>query len=156
MFIRSKAPALGSEKVPANWIKSWPSSLSGPTLPSCHPGSKIHLGNISPGSLARFANLFRRFSSNYLRFCSNSPVSRPKQLDIKSNFSALFLAAAWHVEFPGEGSDPSHSCNLCYSCSNARSFNPLCQARDQTCVLVPQRHYGSHCTTVTGVPTVTQ
>ena len=33
-----------------------------------------------------------------------------------------------HMEFPGQGSDPSCSCNLhlCHSCSNARSFNPLC------------------------------
>ena len=30
--------------------------------------------------------------------------------------------------------NPSHSCNLCHSSSNTRSFNPLCQARDQTCV----------------------
>ena len=32
---------------------------------------------------------------------------------------------AWHLEFPDQGSDPSCSCNLSYSCSNARSFNLL-------------------------------
>ena len=38
------------------------------------------------------------------------------------------------MEFPGQGSDPSHSCNLYCCCNNARSFNPLCRAGDQTCV----------------------
>ena len=33
-----------------------------------------------------------------------------------------FLAGPWHVEFPGQGSDPSCTCSLCSGCSNARSF----------------------------------
>ena len=33
------------------------------------------------------------------------------------------------MEFPGQGSDLSCSCNLHLSCGNARSFNSLCQAR---------------------------
>ena len=28
-------------------------------------------------------------------------------------FFFLFLAAPWHIEFPGQGSDMSHSCDLC-------------------------------------------
>ena len=44
--------------------------------------------------------------------------------------------------------DLSCSCNLHHSCSNARSFNPLCQASDRICILVLRRHYLSHCTTV--------
>ena len=56
-------------------------------------------------------------------------------------FFFLFWPPPWHVEFQGQGSDPSHSY------SNARSFNPLCWARDQTCVPVLQRHHQSHCTT---------
>ena len=28
-----------------------------------------------------------------------------------------FLAAPWHVEFLGQGSDPSHSCDLSHSCT---------------------------------------
>ena len=39
-----------------------------------------------------------------------------------------FLASPWHMELPGQGSDPSLSCNLCHSCSNIRSFNPLCRS----------------------------
>ena len=41
------------------------------------------------------------------------------------------------MEFLGQGSDLSHSCDLCCSCSssNAGSFNLLCQEGDQTCVL---------------------
>ena len=49
-------------------------------------------------------------------------------------FFFSFLATPWHMEFPGQGSDPSHSCNLYCCCNNARSFNPLCRAGDQTCV----------------------
>ena len=33
-----------------------------------------------------------------------------------------FLAISWHKEFLGRGSDPSCSCNLCYSCSTIKSF----------------------------------
>ena len=43
------------------------------------------------------------------------------------------------MEFLGQGSDSSHSCHLCHSCSGARSFNPLCWARDRTCILSLQR-----------------
>ena len=53
--------------------------------------------------------------------------------------SFFFLATPEHMEFPGQGSDPSCSCDLHHSYGNARSFNPLCQSRDQTCVLVLQR-----------------
>ena len=30
-------------------------------------------------------------------------------------------------KFPGQELNPRHSCDLCCSCDNARSFNPLCQ-----------------------------
>ena len=59
-------------------------------------------------------------------------------------FFFFFLAAPQLMEFPGQGSDPSHSFNLCYRCSNTRSFNTLCQARDRWCctdiaeLIVPQ------------------
>ena len=39
------------------------------------------------------------------------------------HFLFSFLAARQHVEFPGQGSDPSHSCDL--SCGNTRSLT-LC------------------------------
>ena len=35
-------------------------------------------------------------------------------------------------KFPGQVLNLSQSCNLSHHCSNARSFNPLHQARDQT------------------------
>ena len=47
-----------------------------------------------------------------------------------SFFSFSFLAVPWHAEFLGQGSDPSHSCDLHCSCGNAGSFNPLCQTRN--------------------------
>ena len=37
-----------------------------------------------------------------------------------------FLVSLHLVEFPGQGSDPRCSCNVCYSCGNTRPFNPLC------------------------------
>ena len=33
-----------------------------------------------------------------------------------------FLATPWHMDFPGQGSDPSHSFDLCCSCDKARSL----------------------------------
>ena len=65
-------------------------------------------------------------------------------------FFFSFLATTWHMEFPGQGSDPSCSCDL--RCSNARCFNPLCWAAGgQTCILVLQRHCWS-CSATEGTP----
>ena len=47
--------------------------------------------------------------------------------------------------FPTQGSDLSFNCHLLRSCNNARSFNPLHQARDRTSVLVQPRCHRSHC-----------
>ena len=55
-------------------------------------------------------------------------------------FFLPFLAALWHMQFLGQGSAPSSSCNLYHSCGNTRSFNRLCQARSKTRVLALQRH----------------
>ena len=43
------------------------------------------------------------------------------------------MVAPWHTEFSGQGSDPSLSCDLCCSCSSARSFNPVCQPMSWRC-----------------------
>ena len=37
-----------------------------------------------------------------------------------------------HMEILTQGPNPSRSCDICCTCSNARSFDPLYQARDQT------------------------
>ena len=47
-----------------------------------------------------------------------------KQVICCPSFSFSFLAALWHIDFLGPGSDPS------CSCGDARSLNPLCGARD--------------------------
>ena len=57
-----------------------------------------------------------------------------------------FSTAPRHMEFLGQGSDLSHSCNLRHSSSHARSFDPLCQAGDRTCIPAFRRHCQSHCT----------
>ena len=58
-------------------------------------------------------------------------------------FSPIFgFPKAFGVPRPGIRS------NLRCSCGTTRSFNPLCQARDQTCILALQRHHQYHCTTL--------
>ena len=37
-------------------------------------------------------------------------------------FFFSFLAATWHMVSPGQGSDPSLSCDLCHSCGNMGSL----------------------------------
>ena len=45
----------------------------------------------------------------------------------------IFMAApVAHGSSLGQGLNTSHSCDLCHSCSNAQSSNPLYQVRDQT------------------------
>ena len=63
-------------------------------------------------------------------------------------FFFLFLAAPWHLEFLGQGSDRSHSCDLSHSGGNARSLThcarpgikPVCQrSQDAADPVEPQR-----------------
>ena len=64
-------------------------------------------------------------------------------------FFFIFVHPMGIMEFLGQGSDPSHSCNLHHSCScscsNTKSFKPQCQER-----IKPQsrlcRHHWSCCT----------
>lgn len=55
------------------------------------------------------------------------------------------MVPTWHIEFPGQRSDRSHSCDLCCRCGNAGSLNPLCQARDEPAVLGLQARCPSLC-----------
>ena len=52
---------------------------------------------------------------------------------------------------PGQGSDPSHSCNQYCSTGNAGALN-IVPSRDQTCMLALQRGHRSCCATA-GTPT---
>ena len=80
------------------------------------------------------------------------PFTRYKFFGIWTlNIVFFFFGHPQHVEFPVQRSDPSCSCDLRYSCSNAGSFNPLCLAGDQTCALVLQRCCRSHSAAV-GTP----
>ena len=56
------------------------------------------------------------------------------------------------MEFLGRGSDLSHSSDLCCSCSNVRSFNPLCRAGESNLCTGAERCCRPHCTTA-GTPT---
>ena len=70
-------------------------------------------------------------------------------------FFFFFWAAICHMALQGQGSDSSHSCDLRHSCGNARSFNPLRQARHwrDTRILALERHQWS-CCTIGGTPTM--
>ena len=48
-------------------------------------------------------------------------------------FFFSFFTAAWHMEFPGWASNPSHSCNLQCSYDNGGFSNPLCLWRTNQC-----------------------
>ena len=43
-------------------------------------------------------------------------------LSLFLSFFPPFLAAQWHMEFPGQGSDLSRSCHQNCSCGNVRSL----------------------------------
>ena len=45
------------------------------------------------------------------------------------HFHFLFFGLPMVCEFPGQGLNLSHSCNLSRSCGNMGSFNPLCRGR---------------------------
>ena len=63
----------------------------------------------------------------------------PKDEGNLTTFSSPFWLLPQHMEFWGQGSNPSHSCHLCHTCSN--TDNPLCRARHQTCIpVLPRRH----------------
>ena len=75
-----------------------------------------------------------------------SPWEGPISVNRGLHFFPPYLALPWHVEFPGQGSDLSHSYKLCCSCGPTRSLHPLCGAGDRACVLVLQRRHWSLCT----------
>ena len=69
-------------------------------------------------------------------------------------FSFSFFAAPWHMEYPGQRSDPSCNYNLSCSCGNNQFLSPLCQILKLLCqvwnlhlVAPKMRHHGSCCAT---------
>jgi len=75
-------------------------------------------------------------------------VSHPEPLIGCSAFDSIAISAtSRQKEFPGQGSDPSHSCDLSRSCGIDGSFNPQGWAGDETRILVLQRHGQPHCAT---------
>ena len=65
-------------------------------------------------------------------------------------FVGVFIGCTHSIwEFPSQGLILSHSCKLQHSCSNARSFNPLCQAGD--CTRTSVVSFLTHCATL-GIP----
>ena len=73
-----------------------------------------------------------------------------KQVIIREK-KIFFLAALWHMEFLGQGSDLTHSYDLSCSCGNAGSLIHCARPRDWTCILALQRCCWSHYTTA-GTP----
>ena len=64
----------------------------------------------------------------------------------------FFLATLWHMEFLGQGSDQSCSCDLCHIYGSVGSLTHCVAARDQTCILELHRRCQACCPTA-GTPT---
>ena len=125
-------------------------------IKSFHRGLKCHtILFVNDGSvkLGVYITLFNhKFISSVALF--TFPVATSTRLDNTGSrifhlFS--FLPTPRHIEFPGQKLDASCSCDLCHSCGNTRSLNPLCQSRDPTCILALQRR-GPSCRAAAGTP----
>lgn len=95
------------------------------------------------------------FKLEFTEFEIPSPPS--ERGNIRDNISVLFFFCFGHpvvYGILGSGIRSELHLQLHCSCSNTGSFNSLCRARDQTCVLALQRCCTSHCTTV-GTPNYT-
>ena len=67
------------------------------------------------------------FKSSFLTQVGNLFVKYVERIHIFLFF--LFQHPLQHMELPGQGSDLSHSCNLCCSLRQCQILNPLCRAR---------------------------
>ena len=67
------------------------------------------------------------------------------------NFFFPFLAALQHIEFPGQGSNLSSSCDLCHSCSNLRCLTHCTGPGIELASLLLQRYHWS-CCAIAGTP----
>ena len=65
----------------------------------------------------------------------------------------LFLFTLWHMEFPGQGSDPIQSGDPHRSCSNTGSLTHWTRLGIEPCILALQRHCRSCCATA-GTPKI--
>ena len=77
-------------------------------------------------------NFFDPTNLKSLRFKNHCSLSVNLPLSSVSFLFSLygFRHSTW--KFLGQGLNLSHSCELHHNCSNARSFNPLYQARDRS------------------------
>ena len=68
-----------------------------------------------------------------IELAASSTTSPPLRTLRGCLFACLFygrICGVW--KFLGQGSNLNHTCNPCHRFGNARSFNPLCQARNWT------------------------
>ena len=116
----------------------------------CHVGANHETGPGSPslegGSLRCPATMF--FLQPWAPSPSSFQCPLPRSLLLLSFLFFVWRGAPSDMEFPGQGSDPSHNCDLCYSCHSTSFLNPLCRARNWTCFLALQRYRQSHYATV--------
>ena len=66
-----------------------------------------------------------------------------------TSFFFFFWSLSQHMDFPGQGSDLSHSCDLCHSCCNAESLTHCVQnwtkSQDEETPLIPPHHSRNSC-----------
>ena len=81
-------------------------------------------------------------------FCGFYPLFlKFLHFDVLIHLKNFFLAAPRQMEFPGQGSNPSCSCNLCYGYGNAGSLIHCTRSGIEPVSLLLQRHWRAHCAT---------
>ena len=69
-------------------------------------------------------------------YCTFSCIPKFSTVALLGCFCFCFWTPSLPMDFPGQGSDLS--CDLCCSCGNTGSLNPLCWAGERTCILAQQ------------------
>lgn len=100
--------------------------------PKCHQLAtrKMKYGKAECGQ-RRKTQVFDSAKSSYILAClsdNQDTLIKILQKGWQSPYCGLFQPHPWHIEFRGQGSNLSHSCDLCHSCGN----NPLCWAGESS------------------------
>ena len=108
-----------------------------------------------PGTLRLFKIFYIIFMEVYIFVCLrpnhlwiDKSVTLPKILYPLIMILFFFFGphSIWS-SWARDQSEPSRSCDWCHSCGNTRSFSPLYQARDWTCISSLHRCCWSRCAT---------
>ena len=101
------------------------------SLPSCSPCSSFHLppGSCHSSKLGSSATSLEMTSQPLTRLGPSTSLHHCIYLFIYSVVFFSFLATPRHLELPGQGSDPSHNCDLSHG--NAKSLTHCARLRTE-------------------------